>query len=295
MKSFHIILAVALITGGIFATSCSNEQTEETSATNETEMHEDHADHDHQGHENHDHSKAIAIGDYNLIPVKKSTEFPNAALEMKAPDASANIEAGPIAFEFDVKDYQLGSQTEGKMSGHCANSAKGQHIHWILNNDPYHAHYEANFTEELPDGKHLLLAFLSRSYHESIKNGKAYVVKQLNVGNVEGQEDYNLQEPMLFYSRPKGTYTGDDTKHLLLDFFLVNASLGADQYKVKVTINGASAVVDKWVPYLITGLPMGEHTVQIELMDAKGENAVSGPFNNSGPRTIVLEAAKEAS
>ena len=63
-------------------------------------------------------------------------------------------------------------------------------------------------------------------------------------------------EPSLFYSRPKGDYKGEETKTLLLDFFVSNATLGADSYKVKANINGQDFTLDQWVPYEILNLPL---------------------------------------
>jgi hypothetical protein len=217
----------------------------------------------------------------------ESPAFADAKLALISPDISVAIPAGKTVFKYEVGNFELGGQTKGE--NHCANSEKGQHIHYIMDNAPYSAHYEPYVETELGEGKHLLLSFLSRSYHESIKNGTAHILKQVNVGNAEG-DDFDLSAPHLFYSRPKGTYSGHDTHHLLLDFFLVNADLSDEGYKVKATINGTEFMLNQWVPYLIEGLGDGEHTVKIELMDAEG-NSVSGPFNNSGERTITIEGS----
>mgnify|MGYP001168982588 CR=1 FL=1 len=104
-------------------------------------------------------------------------------------------------------------------------------IHFILNNGPYSAHYDQNFDYELPNGNNVVLAFLSRSYHESVKNSDAYVLTQIGDSN-----KINLESEFLFYSRPKGTYEGLDTEKLLLDFYLVNTKLSATGNKVKLTI-----------------------------------------------------------
>ena len=72
-------------------------------------------------------------------------------------------------FGFEVTNYELGVQTEDATTRGIANSGKGQHIHFILNNGPYSAHYESVFSKSLNVGNYVMLAFLSRSYHESIK------------------------------------------------------------------------------------------------------------------------------
>jgi hypothetical protein len=167
----------------------------------------------------------------------------------------------------------------------CANSAKGQHIHLILNNEPYIALYETNHEEELEEGNYVALSFLSRSYHESLKHPSAYVLRQFTVGDAEAEE-VDLTAEHMFYSRPKGEYTGADTENVMLDFYLVNTELAADGNKVRATVNGEEFMIDNWQPYVLNGLPMGENTIQLELLDNDG-NVIPGPFNTV-ERTITL-------
>ncbi len=220
-----------------------------------------------------------------LIPMTDSPKFPDAQLALNTPTSDANVEAGAVSFDYTVTNYELGIQTSDVDKKTCANSAQGQHIHLILNNEPYTAHYEASFTRELEPGHYVALSFLSRSYHESIKTENAYVVRQFTVGDAEGEADLSAQH--LFYSRPKGEYTGEDTKQVMLDFYLVNTSISPEGNKVRATVNATTEfMIDTWQPYLIEGLPMGENTIKLELVDNMG-NLVEGGFN-SVERTFTL-------
>jgi len=212
-------------------------------------------------------------------------DFPNAKLSLSAPTKAAKLKAGEVQFDFSLADYELAVQTEDAEMRHCANSQEGQHIHYILNNSPYLAKYEPSFKAELNEGNNVVLAFLSRSYHESIKNSTAFTLTNFPIGNVAG--DFDETAPHLFYSRPKGEYKGKDTEKVLLDFYLVNTTLSKTGKKVKVTINETEFIVDKWAPYFVEGLPEGENTFRIVLIDAEG-NPVPGPFNDSGVRTVVM-------
>jgi len=80
----------------------------------------------------------------------------------------------------------------------CANSGKGQHIHLIIDNEPYAAKYEAEFEYDVADGTHYLLAFLSRSYHESIKHPTAAKVAKIAVQDKSITEMGEITDPMLF-------------------------------------------------------------------------------------------------
>ncbi len=214
--------------------------------------------------------------------------FPDAKLSLEMPEGN-KLEKGETSFKFGVENYTLKEQTIGSETLGLANSSKGQHVHFILNNGPYGAKYNEEFTQDLPVGDHVLLAFLSRSYHMAVKTESSYVLKKFRVGKpTEGQKlDVDFEAPHLFYSRPKGTYSGKDAKKIMLDFFLINTDLSGDGNKVKATINGEEFMIDEWAPYAIEGMPMGENTIKLELFDNEG-NYIEGPFNKV-ERTITLE------
>ncbi len=217
---------------------------------------------------------------YTLTPFSPSTSFAEAQMESMA------FKDGK--FMFGVSGYDLGAQTPDAGVKMCANSADGQHIHLIVDRQPYAAKYTAEFDYEIPDGEHYVLAFLSRSYHESLKNPAAFKAEKVMVSNNSFTSQEPITGPMLFYSRPKGTYVGEqDTKKVMLDFYLLNAQLGS-QYRVKAEINGEVHMIDKWQPYYIEGLPMGENTIKLTLVDAQ-ENPVDVPLNPV-ERTFTLKA-----
>lgn len=196
-------------------------------------------------------------------------------------------QAGEVDFTFEVGDYELGAQTEKNgAASMLANSDKGQHIHYIMDNDPYSAHYEPNFKKEVSEGTHYLVAFLSRSYHESVKNDNSFIAKKIVVGDAGDDMDVDLDEPTLIYSRPKGEYSGADTENLLLDFFLLNTTLSENGNKVRATINGEEFMITEWAPYVIKGLSKGEATIKLELLDGDG-NLIPGGFNEV-TRTVTL-------
>ncbi len=227
--------------------------------------------------------------DNNPITITKaplSPPYEDAVLTLKEP-FHEKVPADSVYFDFVVSSYDLGVQTEDATSRGIANSGKGQHIHLIVNNGPYSAHYDPTFKKAMEPGNYTILAFLSRSYHESVKNTNAFITTQLTVGNVP-REDVDFSQKHLFYSRPKGTYKGDDTKKLMLDFYLLNTELASDGNKVKATINGKEFLIDEWAPFYIENAPLGELTVSLELIDKDG-NYIEGPFNKV-TRKVTLAA-----
>ena len=223
-----------------------------------------------------------------LEKLTNSPSYSNATLELKALNRAAYVSQDSINFNFEVQNYTLGTQTESILKNELANSKKGQHIHFILNNQPYSAHYTNNFSKNIPNGVHHLVAFLSRSYHESVKNEKSVVVKKLVSGpNAKDTLGLNMEAPAIIYSRPKGKYIGIDAKRILLDFFVLNTALSKDGNKVKATINNQEFILTEWSPYVISGLPEGKASISLELVNATGKY-IPGPFNKV-TRTIMIE------
>ena len=267
--NFFIALLLLLVT----FSSCKQQKKETDEATS--------------GDSNIEASSEMDQAKITLEILDGSPAYADAALQMKEPNSTNIAEGGEVNFNFTVSNYELGAQTEGPNAQRLANSGKGQHIHFILNNQPYSAHYEAAFAKEIPNGVHHLVAFLSRSYHESVKNENSVVVKKLEVGqNAQDTIGLDMDAPTLIYSRPKGSYSGKDTENLMLDFFVLNTTLSEDGNKVKAIINGEEFTISQWAPHVIQGLPLGEVTITLELIDAQGI-AIPGPFNKV-TRTVML-------
>ncbi len=212
---------------------------------------------------------------YQLTPFTPSPGYEDAKIEqmMYLDDA--------WAFNIGGSSYQLGAQTPDAPQKMCANSEKGQHIHLILNNEPYKAKYTSTFNDVvLEAGEYHLLAFLSRSYHESIKTKEAHKAQKITIESNMMKKAESINFPMIFYSRPKGTYIGKkNTDKVMLDFYIVETTLGPNGNKVKVNINGEEDhLLDKWQPYYIEGLPMGKNTITLTLVDNNGE-VVNAPYN----------------
>ena len=211
-----------------------------------------------------------------LNELKGSVNFINSKLTLKEyiVDSTSN------KFTFEVESYKLGNQTEKTHVPNLANSDKGQHIHLITNNGPYSAHYESEFEKYIEEKNSIILAFLSRSYHESVKNKNAYVLMQTG-------EKYNLNNEYIFYSRPKGKYSGNAAEKILLDFYLVNTEISKEGNRVRVTINDQEFMIYKWVPYYIEGLQKGETTIKLELLN-NNNKLVETEFNPT-TRTIKID------
>lgn len=233
-------------------------------------------------------SQDAGFNKIEVLPVKQSLAFPDAGLQIaEAKTEMLGTDSVKFKVAYLVKNYELTKMTMDMTMGECANSAKGQHIHYILDNKPYIALYKPENTVNLAiNSEHYLLSFLSRSYHESVKNPAAAVLLHFKI---DGQGNYiklpDATTPMLFYSRPKGEYVGKDTQNILLDFYVKNAVLAANGYKVRLSINDRQFILNQWKPYFLKNIPSGNVKFKLELLDNNG-NKVLG--DNTGIERVVV-------
>ncbi|MEM1119812.1 MAG: phosphopeptide-binding protein [Bacteroidota bacterium] len=235
-------------------TSCQNSESSSATAKEETAT---------QQPAEQTQSAASNGQKYKLTPVNSGVQFPDAKIEY------SYFSNGQ--FGFNVSNYQLGAQTPDAGDLMCANSGKGQHIHLIFDDAPYSAQYTNIFDFNKEDGRYYMLAFLGKSYHESIKTPDAYVAHRVSVRDNSIYARSTIKDPVLFYSRPKGTYVGKDAEKVMLDFYLLNADLEGQAYKVYADINGERHLISKWQSYYIEGLPYGENTITLTLVYNSGE------------------------
>ncbi|HTO17253.1 MAG TPA: hypothetical protein VLZ83_15925 [Edaphocola sp.] len=231
-------------------------------------------------------NKAIKLADFPASP-----DFPNAQIAIKdVKTALQGKDSVKVTINYDVKGYELKHQTGSDNAKECNNSKDGQHIHFILDNKPYAALYEPTHSFVVPiNSKHYVMSFLSRSYHESLKNKEAGVLLYFAIDDKGVYKVLdNPSSPMIFYSRPKGDYVGDDTKNILLDFYVYNTTLSPDGNKVRATINGNTFSFDQWKPMFIQNTTMGAMKVKLELLDKDG-NLITGD-NTVVERDVQLAA-----
>lgn len=233
---------------------------------------------------NADSSKVQPI---TMTPVGNSPEYPDAQIGIASVKAEKEgADSAKVTFNFDVKNYELKQQTGDAGGKLCSNSDKGQHIHFIMDNKPYQALYEPTNTVTLPNNtEHYLLAFLSRSYHESIKSKGAALVYHFKIdANGKLQKMDEPTAPMVFYSRPKGDYIGKDTANVLLDFYVWNTTLSPDGYKVNAEIKDGmgrdtTITINDWKANFLHNLGTGKCSITLSLMDKDGK-AAEGPNTN---------------
>ena len=219
------------------------------------------------------HSSSIP-GTENQLYVDQA--IPEVSFDLTAPEDGATLESGDFEITFDVKNYRTGREI-------------GQHVHVIIDNEPYKAHYDASKPlkiEGLAEGTHTIRAFPARHYHLSLKEGNPFDVHTFHVKKKSEDFSFDPSKPYVTYSRPKGSYSVDAAKNLLLDFYVQNAELGKDA-KVIYSVDGKPTELAEWKPVLIGPLAAGEHEINLKLVDMDGKLIENGGYNDTTRKITV--------
>lgn len=204
----------------------------------------------------------------DLMKARGEQDEAKPAVKIVSPARDAVINGSKVEVKLD-----LSGDLKGYMPHKDPATGKGNHIHVILDNQPYEAYYELGQPFELRNvaaGKHTLRVFPSRPWHESYKNDGAFQMVTFTVkgggdptkptttnnGQTvaspspsaspttlprEGKDysastagDVDPAKPLLTYSRPKSEYKGEDVDPIMIDFWLNGAKLQGDGGEYRV-------------------------------------------------------------
>jgi hypothetical protein len=193
------------------------------------------------------------------------------SLKILTPKPEEVLADKDVSVTFDLQNYEL--------------QPNGQHIHVILDNEPYQPCYSVKtpfVLKDLKPGMHTIRAFPSLAWHESIKDPQAFADVTFYVQKKENAAEVNFdKDPVLTYSRPKGKYEGEKAKKILFDFWVKNTKLSPEGNKVKYKLDSDKPqFITDWKPRYFENLKAGKHTLVVQLVDKKGK-AVKGKFNKT--------------
>ena len=133
--------------------------------------------------------------------------------------------------------------------------------------------------KDIEDHNFLIYSMLVNCYGECIKNDNAFYTDVYCYGKEKNGMRLvkkDLKKPFLIYNEPFGKKEGSS---VLLDFYVRNAIISPDEYKVDVFVDDKKvARLLRWHPYVIQNLPKGKHDVRIELVDHESK-VVKNPIS----------------
>jgi len=171
---------------------------------------------------------------------------------------------------------------------------EGSYLQFVLDGVPYEPVPDPKRPVELralaggkdiAEGEHVLAAYVARKNHESIKADGAVSVRRFWIGKKSESTWDSSQDALLVLGRPHGTYEGDEVDEILVDYYVINALLAADDHSIRFKLtgpgidpSGITKIISEWRPLLVWSPSDGEHQLEAELLDAKGQ-PVANPWN----------------
>jgi hypothetical protein len=211
--------------------------------------------------------------------LNKSLQQYNPQVSIVTPKTDQIFKDNQVSVKLQVKDLPIFKHPELQM---------GPNLHLILDNEPYRPIYSTDkpiILEDLTPGTHTLRVFASRPWHESFKNEGAYAQTSFHILTKTKDNSPDSSLPLLTYNSPSGTFGAEP---IMLDFYLTNAPLhlvaqenpNYQDWRIRVTINGESFVLDNWQSIYLKGFEKGKNWVQLEFINEDG-NIVKNVFNDT--------------
>jgi hypothetical protein len=203
---------------------------------------------------------------------------------IEAPRDGANLPAGPIKLSLKVRDWPLVNAGELGL---------GPHV--VVQVDDLPAIRLSGLELELPPlspGSHRITAYAARPWGEAVKSPGAW--SQIRVHRVTANP-LAIPQPGTPQLIPVSPADLAGSEPLLLDWLLLDAPLQGlrdndGSWRLRVSVNGDSFLVDQNSPLWLKGWQPGSNSLLLELVDGLGE-PLNPPFN-SLVREVVLAPSK---
>lgn len=164
-------------------------------------------------------------------------------LKILEPRADSTVNSSTVKLKL-----QLSGDLKGYKPMMDPETHTGNHIHVILDNQPYEAYYNIDQPFELrnvADGEHTLRVFPSRPWHESFKNDGAFAMVKFTVKNGGGDN-----------TKPATTNSGQPMSNANAN---ANANTSATPEGKDMQSSNAGSSFDPKKPLLTYSRPKGEY------------------------------------
>lgn len=212
-------------------------------------------------------------------------------IEVLSPANDSTLPAGPWTLKLKVQDWPLYDDETNGLGPHLVVQLDDQPPRRISSA----AEAQGLSMPELSPGSHRLTVFAARPWGEVVKApGASQQLRLHRVARNPSQLPAS-GSPQLIAASPS------DLQHnepVLIDWLLIDAPLqhlrdDDARWRLRVSVNGDSFLVDRQTPLWLKGLKRGSNAVQLELLDGRGD-PLNPPFN-SVVREVVIDSSPRSS
>ncbi len=208
-------------------------------------------------------------------------------LAITAPADGALLPEGPWTLRLELEDWPLVDAGELGL---------GPHLQVQLDDQPAMAVTTTEVSmPSLAPGSHRLTAYAAWPWGEAVKDPGA--CRQIRLHRVAANPLAlpAAGSPQLLLVSPAEPRQAEP---VLLDWLLLDAPLqnlreGDDRWRLRVTLNGDSFLVDRQEPLWLKGWRRGGNALLMELVDPRG-NPLNPPFNSLVREVIVAAGADDS-
>ncbi|MGY6560146.1 MAG: hypothetical protein ACXIT9_12780 [Nitritalea sp.] len=209
----------------------------------------------------------------NFYYYEEEAEYPDAIVELFSPLEEQNFAPGRVPFEFNIKNFPFG---EG---------LSGFQLQLILNGGDPVGHRMPLFGQDLRTGTYRAVGYLVDAEGLALKEYGNYVFRDFTVG--ESRPFPEADAPFLAVNLPHEGMRFAAESEVTVDFLVLNGQVGEEGLRVKISLDETCTyIADELSPVRISGIPSGEHVLQIALIDADGQ-VVEGAFGSVTKRIVV--------
>jgi hypothetical protein len=206
-----------------------------------------------------------------------------------SPQDNALLPAGPWTLKLEVSDWPLSDASPLGLGPHLVVQLDDQAPIRITSSDAA----AAVAMPDLRPGSHRVTVYAARPWGEAVKAPGASA--QIRVHRVarNAAELPASGSPQLIAASPEAPQAMEP---VLIDWLLIDAPLqnlrdDDARWRLRISVNGDSFLVDRQTPLWLKGFKRGSNAVQLELLDCRGD-PLNPPFN-SVVREVVIGSGNQ--
>ena len=201
------------------------------------------------------------------------------------------LPAGPWTLQLQVSDWPLADAGSLGLGPHLVVQLDDQEPLRITS-------HEAATSVAMPDlrpGSHRVTVYAARPWGEAVKAPGASAQVRIHRVARNAAELPTNNSAQLITTSPDGL---QQLEPVLVDWLLLNAPLqnlrGDDaRWRLRISVNGDSFLVDRQTPVWLKGFKRGSNAVQLELLDGRGE-PLNPPFNSLVREVVIGSGTRPA-
>ena len=205
-------------------------------------------------------------------------------VEVLSPADDSTLPAGPWTLRLKVEDWPLLPASGNELGPHVVVQIDDQEPMRVSSG----AELSALAMPELLPGSHRLTVYAARPWGEAVKSPGASQQIRLHRVARNGSQLPVQGSPQLIASGPNAL---QHSEPVLIDWLLIDAPLqhlrdDDAHWRLRVSVNGDSFLVDRQTPLWLKGFKRGSNAVQLELLDGRGD-PLNPPFNSLVKEVVI--------